>query len=206
MKIFDISMEIHEEMPVYKNNEDKKPELEGINRLRVYGSYETLLTMNLHTGTHIDAPLHMIQDGKTMESYSLERFVTPCKVLDLTWVHTAITAEDLMNYTINEGDTILFKTRNSNDDVFVEDFVYLTKDGAEYLSEFKLNGVGIDALGIERDQENHDTHRILFDSGAFILEGLRLKDIAQGEYQLIALPLKIREVEATPVRAVLVAE
>lgn len=204
MKIIDISMEIYEEMPVYKNKEEKKPELEGINRLRVYGSYETLLTMNLHTGSHIDAPLHMIQEGQTMESYDLGRFVTQCKVLDLTWVHTAITAEDLMNYTINPGDTILFKTRNSNDELFVEEFVYLTKDGAEYLSEFKLNGVGIDALGIERGQDNHETHRILFETGTFILEGLRLKDVDQGEYQLIALPLKIREVEAAPVRAVLV--
>lgn len=111
MKVIDISMEIHEGMQVYKNKEEKKPTLEGINRLHVKGSYETLLTMNLHTGSHIDAPLHMREEGGTMESYELDRFVTTCKVLDFTWVSNAITAEDLMNYTIEKGDTLLLKQR-----------------------------------------------------------------------------------------------
>ncbi len=205
MKIIDISMEIHENMQVYKNKEEKKPIIEGINRLHVNGSYETSLTMNLHTGSHIDAPLHMLEDGATMESYALDRFVTPCKVLDFTWVKSAITAEDLMNYTIEKGDTLLFKTKNSTDDVFNPSFIYLTDDGAKYLSEFELNGVGIDGLGIERGQTNHESHKLLFDKGTFILEGLRLKNVEQGNYQLIALPLKICRVEASPVRAVLIS-
>lgn len=204
MKIMDISMQIHEGMPVYKNKDEKKPIIEGINRLAVHGSYETLLTMNLHTGTHVDAPIHMLQEGETVESYSLERFITPCKVLDFTWVHNGITAEDLMNYTIHKGDTILLKTRNSNDESFNPDFIYLTKDGAAYLAALELNGVGIDALGIERGQMNHESHCQLFESGAFILEDLRLKGVAQGTYNLIALPIKIKDVEASPVRAVLI--
>ncbi len=204
MKVIDISMEIHEEMQVYKNKEEKRPAIEGINRHKVHGGYETLLTINLHTGSHIDAPLHMLEDGDTMEGYDLSRFVTTCIVLDLTWVHSAITAEDLMNYTIRPGDTILFKTRNSASDAFEDEFVYLTKDGAAYLATLELNGVGIDGLGIERGQANHESHRLLFQSGAFILEGLRLHDVEQGIYKLIALPLKIRSVEAAPVRAVLI--
>lgn len=204
MKVIDISMEIHESMQVYKNKDEKRPSIEGINRLHVSGSYETLLTMNLHTGSHIDAPLHMEEDGATMETYDLKRFVTTCKVLDFTWVTSSITAEDLMNYTIEKGDTLLFKTKNSNDDVFNPAFIYLTNEGAKYLSEFELNGVGIDGLGIERGQANHDSHKYLFDKGTFILEGLRLKNVEQGIYQLIALPLKIRNVEAAPVRAILI--
>jgi arylformamidase len=204
MKVIDISMEIHEEMTVYKNKEEKRPRLEGINRLSVHGSYETLMTINLHTGTHIDAPLHMMQEGATMETYGLERFITSCKVIDLTWAHHCITDEDLMNYTIEAGDTILFKTRNSKEDAFDPEFVYLTKEGAAYLAEKGVNGVGIDALGIERAQANHESHRLLFESGAFILEGLRLKGVEQGEYDLIALPIKIKSVEASLVRAVLV--
>jgi arylformamidase len=204
MKVIDISMEIHEEMTVYKNKEEKRPRLEGINRLSVHGSYETLMTINLHTGTHVDAPLHMMQEGATMETYGLERFITTCKVIDLTWAHHCITDEDLMNYTIEAGDTILFKTRNSKEDAFDPEFVYLTKEGAAYLAEKGVNGVGIDALGIERAQANHESHRLLFESGAFILEGLRLKGVEQGEYDLIALPIKIKSVEASLVRAVLV--
>ncbi len=204
MKVIDISMEIHEDMTVYKNKEEKRPRIEGINRLSVHGSYETLMTLNLHTGTHIDAPLHMMQEGATMETYALERFITSCKVFDLTWVHHCITDEDLMNYTIEAGDTILFKTRNSREDVFDPEFVYLTKEGANYLAEKGVNGIGIDALGIERAQANHESHRLLFESGAFILEGLRLKGVEQGQYDLIALPIKIKSVEASLVRAVLV--
>jgi len=204
MKVIDISMEIHEDMTVYKNKEEKRPTIEGINRLSVHGSYETLMTINLHTGTHIDAPLHMMQEGATMETYGLERCITSCKVIDLTWVHHCITDADLMNYTIEPGDTILFKTRNSREDAFDPEFVYLTKEGAAYLAEKGVNGVGIDALGIERAQANHESHRLLFESGAFILEGLRLKGVEQGEYDLIALPIKIKSVEASLVRAVLV--
>lgn len=139
-----------------------------------------------------------------METYALERFITSCKVFDLTWVHHCITDEDLMNYTIEAGDTILFKTRNSREDVFDPEFVYLTKEGANYLAEKGVNGIGIDALGIERAQANHESHRLLFESGAFILEGLRLKGVEQGQYDLIALPIKIKSVEASLVRAVLV--
>lgn len=204
MKVIDISMEIHEEMSVYKNKEEKRPKIEGINRLSVHGSYESLMTINLHTGTHIDAPLHMMQEGATMESYGIERFITPCKVIDLSHVNQGISDEDLLDYTIDTGDTILFKTRNSKEDAFDSEFVYLTKEGAAYLAQKGVNGVGIDALGIERAQPNHESHQLLFESGAFILEGLRLKEVEEGEYELIALPIKIKSVEASLVRAVLI--
>ena len=98
------------------------------------------------------------------------------------------------------------KTKNSWDDQFQSDFIYLDKSGAEFLEENNVLGVGIDALGIERNQPYHETHKILLSRHIPILEGLRLKEVPAGEYILHALPLKIAGVEAAPTRAVLITK
>mgnify|MGYP001399894313 CR=1 FL=1 len=203
-KIFDISMPITRFMPVYKGKDQKRP-IFGIDSDFSSGTaYETRLEINLHTGTHLDAPLHMIPDGYTMEKIDLSKVVTDCKVIDLTDVKDKITGEDLHRFHIIEGDFILLKTRNSYEDILEKDFVYLDKSGAEYLKDLKIKGVGIDALGIERNQPGHETHICLFGSDIVILEGLRLKDIDEGEYLLSAAPVFIPGAEASPVRAYLI--
>lgn len=204
MKIHDISMNIHANMTVYKNKEEKKPIIEVQSDFNTGSVYESSITMNMHTGTHIDAALHMIENGSTMESFDLHKVITPCKVLDLTHIREKITKEALEYFSIKEDDFILFKTRNSLREDFDLEFVYLEKSGAEYLKEKKIKGVGIDALGIERAQPNHETHKLLLREAIVILEGLRLKDINEGDYFLFAAPLKILEAEATPTRAILI--
>jgi len=204
MKIYDISMNITKDMMVYKNKVEKQPKLKIISDHIAGNVYESNISIDLHTGTHIDAPLHMIKDGETIESYPLENFINKCKVIDLTNVNDRITANDLVNKNIQKNDFILFKTKNSYSDKFEFDFVFLEKSGAEFLKSKKVIGVGIDSLGIERDQKDHETHKILLGNNIIILEGLRLKDIDEGEYTLYALPLKIDNVEASPTRAILV--
>ncbi|MFT9493569.1 cyclase family protein [Anaerosolibacter sp.] len=203
MKIYDISMDIHEDMTVYKNKEEKKPRITVVQDHKTGSSYTSYITMEMHTGTHIDAPLHMIDGGSTMELYDLEKFVRKCKVFDFTNVEDKITEELLQQKNVEKDDFILLKTRNS----FVEDFdfqfVYLEKSGAAYLKDVGIAGVGIDALGIERDQAGHETHKALLNQGIIIMEGLRLKEVTEGEYILFAAPLKIRNVEAAPTRALL---
>ncbi|NMA85144.1 MAG: cyclase family protein [Epulopiscium sp.] len=206
MKIYDISMEIHEEMTVYKNYEHKKPQIKMVSNFDTGTSYETDVTLNLHTGTHIDMPLHMIQGGSTLDTFDITKMITPCKVLDLTHVSGGITKKDLEKYEIKEDDFILLKTKNSDVEEFDFEFIYLEKTGASYLVEKRIKGVGIDALGIERAQPEYETHRQLLSQGVVILEGLRLKDIQEGDYFLYAVPLKIRGVEASPVRALLMEE
>ncbi len=206
MKIYDISMEIYDDMMVYKNKPEKKPKIEVVQDFVSGDSYESIITMGMHTGTHIDAPLHMIKDGETTESIPLESCIRKCKVIDFTDISDKITREVLQQKEIYEGDFILFKTKNSFSPEFDFEFVYLEKSGAEYLDEIGVLGVGIDALGIERAQAGHETHKILLSKGIVIIEGLQLKDVPEGEYTLYALPLKIRNVEAAPVRAVLVEE
>ncbi len=204
MRIFDISMAIKPSMAVYKGKDEKRPEITIDGDFQTGTAYESRLHMNLHTGTHIDRPLHMIQGGATVESLDLSKVVTPCLVLDLTEIREKITKEDLIGKEIPKGSFVLLKTRNSLEHILESEFVYLDKTGAEYLSGLKLIGVGIDSLGIERNQPDHETHLFLLGSGIVILEGLRLKEIEEGEYLLSAAPILIDHVEAAPVRAYLI--
>jgi len=203
MVLYDISMPITANMPVYKGKESKRPNLHVESDFNTGTVYESRISMNLHTGTHLDRTLHMMPGGNTMETLDLSQLVCECKVLDLTGVKGKITKDDLVDKDINAGDFILFKTKNSYEDILEEEFIYLDKTGAGYLASINIKGVGTDALGIERSQSGHETHLQLMSQGIHILEGLRLKDIEEGNYFLIAAPINIVGGEAAPVRAIL---
>ncbi len=200
MKVYDVSSPIFTGMPVYKNKPEKQPK--QTTNTNGYVT-ETRLELDVHTGTHVDAPLHMVVDGETIETLPLDKLVGPCKVFDLTAVEDRITVEDIKDLDIKKDDFLLFKTKNSFDEEFNFDFVFVAEDAANYLAEIGVSGVGVDALGIERSQEGHPTHKTLFASGVIIIEGLRLKDIAEGEYIMCAAPLKLSGVDASPARIVL---
>jgi len=206
MKIFDVSMLIHEDMTVYKNKQEKKPELVFLKNYKEDKYNESKITLDIHTGTHIDAPYHMIDKGDTIENIDLEKLITKCMVVDLTNVKDKITKEDLINKNIKAESFVLLKTSNSYDEQYNYNFVYLEKSGARYLKELKIKGVGIDSLGIERNQKNHDTHEILMKNNIIIIEGLRLKEIVKGEYMMYALPLKIKGADGAPARIILIEE
>jgi arylformamidase len=202
--IYDISMTIHPKMTVYKDKQEKLPIINQVNSFEKDGNYESSITMNLHTGTHIDFPLHMIETGNNSNTENLNILTGKAKVFDFTHLNEKITYEDIKNLQINENDFVIFKTKNSFVEEFDYDFIYLAIDAANYLTDKKIRGVGIDALGIERAQKNHPTHKILLSNNIIILEGLRLKDIKEDLYELFCLPLKIANVEALPVRAILI--
>lgn len=202
-KIYDISMPITLDMPVYKGKESKRPQITVESDFQTGTVYESRISLNLHTGTHLDRTLHMMEGGNTIETLDLSQVVTPCRVIDLTRVSEKITEQDLISKEIKEGEFLLLKTKNSFEDILEKNFIYLDSSGAKYLAGFKLKGIGIDALGIERDQPGHETHLQLMEVGTQVLEGLRLKEIEEGEYLLIAAPIPIVGAEAAPVRALL---
>lgn len=204
MKIFDISMKVSHDMPVYKGKASKRPVLKIESDFSTGAAYETRLEMNMHTGTHIDMPLHFLKNGRTIDTLELEKVVTRCKVFDFKEAEDRITQEHLQEKDIEDGDFILLKTRNSYLDILEKEFIYLDKTGADYLKGKGIIGVGIDSLGIERSQPEHETHKILLGAGIIILEGLRLKDVDEGEYILYAAPINVAGAEAAPVRAVLI--
>ncbi|PDY46870.1 cyclase family protein [Bacillus pseudomycoides] len=200
MKIYDITAPIFEEMTVYKNKPEKQPQFSRTTNAHVT---ESRITLDVHTGTHIDAPLHMINEGATFESIPLEKLVGPVKVFDLTTVEDGITKTDLQHLDIQENDFILFKTRNSFEDEFNYEFIFLKEDGAHYLAERNIRGVGIDALGVERSQPGHPTHKALFNANIIVIEGLRLKNVPADQYFMVAAPLKLVGTDASPARVLL---
>ncbi len=204
MRIYDISMTIKPDMPVYKGRAEKKPHLSVDSDFTTGTAYESRINMNLHTGTHIDAPLHFVEGGGTIDGMPLEKTVCKCRVIDVTHVMEGISAKDIEGKAIEAGDFVLLKSRNSFEDILEGDFVYLDSTGAQYLKEKGITGVGSDALGIERAQPHHETHKALLGTGIVILEGLRLADVPEGEYLLVAAPVKI-QAEAAPVRAMLIS-
>jgi arylformamidase len=204
MKIIDISMPIHKDMPVYKGRASKKPAILVESDFSAGSAHETRIEMNVHTGTHVDTSLHIIPGGRTIDSLDLARVVTPCKVLDFSGSSDdRISKKHLANRGIVTDDFILLKTRNSLEDILEAEYVYLDKSGADYLRDIGIRGVGIDSLGIERAQPEHETHKILFGADIIILEGLRLREVKEGDYFLVAAPVYIAGADGAPVRAFL---
>ena len=204
-KIIDISWPITPDMTSYKNS---KPvtftELKLFSRDQVRDS---AIFMNTHTGTHVDAPSHFCETGKPIESVQLTTLVGPCKVFDMIQCSEKIMVQELEPLAIAQGDIILFKTQNSSLPVtalFDPFFMYLDVSGAQFLADKKIKAVGIDYLGIERNQSNHNTHTILFENNVTIIEGLRLGHVAPGAYFFCCLPLAVHGLEAAPARAILI--
>ncbi len=206
MKVHDISMTISEEMQVYKNKIEKKPTIEVASTFEKDGVYESKLSFNLHTGTHMDFPLHIFKDGKTSDTLDLSRLIRKVKVFDLSDLDMEIDEKDLVKLDIQPDDFVLLKTKNSQTDIFDFHFVFINEKAAQYLSSKGIAGVGVDALGVERDQKGHPTHHLLMNHDIIIIEGLRLKDIPEGEYLMIALPIKIKHVDALPLSIILIEE
>lgn len=205
MKYYDISLPIQPGMMVYKNKPEKQPTFEMQDQLSKGGSFETTITFNLHTGTHMDFPKHMQLNGSTSTNFKPEQLITKVRVIDCG-KETVINAQFLKKHSLKPHEFIILKTLSSESSTFLSAFPYVSADGASYCVESKLTGIGIDSLGIERDQPQHETHHLLMNAGIIILEGLRLKGIQQGPYQMIALPLSIPNVDALPVRALLISE
>ncbi len=216
MKLYDISMEIREDIAIWKNREDKKPKFRITAKYSKNRVNESRIDMDLHTGTHADAYFHMFAKGKTIEKIPLDKFIGNCIVLDFTKIKDKITLKDFNNIDYNKkiennkklkiknNDIVLLKTRKKPMKKFDKNFTYLDKTGAKYLASKKIKMVGIDALGVERSQPKHETHESLFKKNIPVIEGLELSKIKPGRYFFIGLPLKIKEGDAAPVRAVLV--
>lgn len=169
----------------------------------------TFLAMGSHTGTHIDAPLHFVNGGKTTEEIPLHKLIGECEVVDFRGIKK-ITAEDLARKFSDRQPSgkLLFKTDNSvlwdnPKHEFYLDYCALTADAAQWCVDHDVHLVGIDYLSIQLYYDPIDTHVILLSNEVVIVENLDLREIEEGEYRLICLPLKVEGVEGTLARAVL---
>ncbi len=169
---------------------------------------ETFLEMDVHCGTHVDAPSHFVPNGTTVDEMPISTFVGLATVVDLTG-RTSITALDIQRSVPRGTQRVLFRTDNSVDQLmrrkeFNPDFVALTLDGAQALADRdEVVLIGNDYLSIQEFGGDDETHRVLLRRGIAAVEGLDLADISAGQYELVALPIRICGAEAAPLRAIL---
>ena len=208
MRTYDVTLAITPDMPVWPG--DRAPELTLRDSLAAGGEANTsFICMSAHTGTHVDAPHHFMDDGRTVEKLFLDTLVGRAYVLYLPDVDL-ITAAVLSNAEIPPRTRrLLFKTRNSEYwekgiKQFQTDFVGISADGAEFLVDRNVKLVGIDYLSVAPFRSSTPTHRILLGAGVVVLEGLDLSRVSQGRYTLHCLPLKLAGSDGAPARAILV--
>jgi arylformamidase len=164
------------------------------------------LSLGVHTGTHVDAPVHFIPRAPGIDELELNRVIGVARVIEIE-DRESVKPEELGRHDLQSGERILLKTRNSadcwNSDVFVPGHVYLSLEGARYVAERNIRTIGIDYLSIGGGGEGAAIHRTLLERRICIIEGLRLSGIKPGEYDLICLPLRIQGGDGAPARVLL---
>jgi arylformamidase len=162
----------------------------------------TGLRLSTHTGTHIDAPVHYLKTGDTIDTIPLSHLMGTCRVLDVTRAGTSITANHLKG-RLDKVDRLLLKTSFSNTNQFEENYPSLTADAARFITFCNMKCVGIDSPSIESYECDGTVHRELLSRGCIIIELLDLSDVEEGDYTLVALPLRFTGLDGSPARVVL---
>ena len=205
MKIFDISLTLSPDLPVWPG--DMPFELEQVDSIEAGADANvSRLSTSVHIGTHVDAPHHFMNDGRTVENLPLEVLTGPCYVTQLPDGIEAITAEALDGMSLPSNSVrILFGTRNSRlwahgENEFQKDFVAISEDGAEWLVERGIRLVGVDYLSVAPYTDSVPTHKILLQAGVVAVEGLDLSAVPRGFYELYCLPLKLQGSDGAPAR------
>jgi arylformamidase len=187
---------------------DQAPRFEELKSIGRGDPYNlTAITLGSHTGTHIDVPKHFYDDGLTVEHLDLEYLLGPARVVGIR-DRSSIDRVDLQVYAPRRGEIILLKTDNSSlitRDSFDPAFTYLTPDAARYLVESGIRTLGFDYLSVEKvDNPIPEVHYLLLSNNIVIIEGLDLSRVDPGDYQIAALPLKIKGGNGSPTRVVLI--
>jgi arylformamidase len=194
MKIYDITVPISENVPIYEGDPRVKIEvahsIAGGDAANV-----TQLCFGAHTGTHVDAPNHFIDGTRKIHELDLEKLIGVARVVQLDESVTAIEPRHVEN--LEAVERVLFKTRNSAfwnapETGFRKDFTYITPAAARVLVEKNVRLVGIDYLSVEKfGSDDFATHITLLEKEIVIIEGLDLREVPAGDYELICLPLKV---------------
>ena len=197
MKIFDITRPLSEDVLTYPG--DIPPTFHQENR----GQYLVSdLHLSSHTGTHIDAPSHYLKTGDTIDTVPLSCLIGRCRVLDVTWAGITITADHLEG-RLDGVSRILLKTSFSTTDRFNEIYPALTLGAAHMITACGINCVGIDTPSIESYSCDGSVHRKLLSCNCIIIELLDLSDVEEGDYDMVALPLRLKGLDGSPARVVL---
>jgi arylformamidase len=205
MKFFDISVPFHNGMAYFPGTPE--PKFTQIKSWEKDDKSLWSLEMTTVTGTHIEAPCHSVQGQACIDQVELEKCFGLCEVVDLTGKDGLISFEEVKDI---KAERVLIKTLNStyiDENRFYDDYIALSKEAAEQLVENGVKLVGIDYYGIEkRGTLDHPVHKALLGNGVVVLVGLNLDGIAPGYYTLSAFPLRLKGMDGSPCRAVLMQE
>jgi arylformamidase len=208
MKIYDITFPISNQTPVYEGDPNVKIEVAHSIK-KGDAANVTSLCCGAHTATHVDAPNHFIDGTRKIHELELEKLIGNCRVVQIDNDVTSIEPEHLGN--LEQVERILFKTRNSQfwnapEKGFRKDFTYISPEAARRLADADVKLVGIDYLSVEKfGSTDFATHITLLEKEIVIVEGLDLREVAAGDYEIICLPLKIisETGDGSPARTVL---
>lgn len=202
----DISLTIHPGMPYWPDNSAITVEP---SQCLAHGDVCNVskLTIGTHTGTHVDGINHFIKGGIGIDQMPLDATIGRARVIEIKDPQQ-IKVEELELYNIQAGERILFKTQNSDfalkSKTFVEDFVHISTEAAQYLAKKKVRTVGVDYLSVGGYEGNViKVHHALLGSGIWAIEGLNLAEVEPGEYELICLPIKLKDGDGGLARAIL---
>jgi arylformamidase len=165
------------------------------------------ISMGTHTGTHMDGPLHFVREGQGLDEMPLTATIGRSRVIEISDPES-IKPEELDPQRLQRGERILFKTQNSarrwSSEAFIEDFVYVSQEAAQYLADRGIQTVGVDYLSVGGFRKDGvETHQALLEARIWVIEGLDLSEVEPGEYELICLPVKIERSDGAPARAIL---
>lgn len=201
----DLTWSIHPHLATWPG--DPSPEMKPLAQIDQGDSCNiTWLQLSSHTGTHLDAPFHFEPGGKRLHQLDLEALIGPARIYDFSDKSGPISREDLEGLDFGSTERVLFKTRSGGwlaDSEFRSDFVGVSAEAAELLVDRGIRLVGIDYLSIEPfGSKSHPVHHTLLGNEVVVVEGLDLRSVQPGDYELICLPLKILDGDGCPCRAV----
>jgi arylformamidase len=209
MTVYDITLGLSPDLPVWPG--DQQIILEQVESIDRGGHANVArFTMSAHTGTHVDAPHHFLNDHRTVEQLSLDFLIGRCFVLDLSPLEGHITGKVLAKADIPRGTVrLLVKTKNSahwlsGEREFFKEFQAVTEDGAQWFVEYGIRLVGVDYLSVAPYKQSVPTHKVLLRAGIIVLEGLNLSGVNQGEFELYCLPMKLIGSDGAPARTILI--
>jgi arylformamidase len=205
MRLIDVTVPLDAQLPTYPHNTPFT--LEPIKRIaRGDSSNVSTLHMSAHSGTHVDAPRHFFDDGAGTEALPLELLVGRTRVIEVS-SRAGIAAEDLDDIDFSDDIRVLIKTHNSHlwgSPEFEIGYVGVTESGARRLVERGIKVVGVDYLSVEQFRKpGAPAHHILLGAGTIVIEGLDLREVDPGIYEMFCLPLRIVGSDGAPARVVL---
>lgn len=164
------------------------------------------LSLGVHSGTHVDAPVHFVADAAGVEDIPWEGLIGEVRVVPIR-DRRSIGVEELRSVEPRQGERLLFKTENSarcwRVDTFLSDYVYLSLEGARFLAERRVRTVGIDYLSLAGMHEGVPTHLALIHAEICMIEGLDLSAVEPGAYEMLCLPLRLVDADGAPARVLL---